>query len=191
MFGLISGLKKKEGQEELHKSNVVCKLCHLVLKYSSNTTNLRSHLARHHADIPQANVSVKQKHLAPNQLTMDSAFVCKLPSSSAHSKKITESVAVFISKDICPYSVVENDGFRHMLHTLEPSSQPANTSPKSRSRSCMKIKWGNLIRHRERAEMTKKKWAKRQLWWHKRSRRTVALRTTFLPPHQKDQGTPV
>jgi hypothetical protein len=35
-------------------------------------------------------------------------------------KRITLSVACFIAKDLRPYSVVENAGFRHLLKTIEP-----------------------------------------------------------------------
>lgn len=33
---------------------------------------------------------------------------------------ITKSIAVFIAKDMRPYSVMENEGFQHMINMLEP-----------------------------------------------------------------------
>ncbi|KAL7389832.1 hypothetical protein ABVT39_010551 [Epinephelus coioides] len=53
-------------------------------------------------------------------MQLDTSFLCKLPPSSARAQTITESVAIFICKDLRPYSVVENAGFQKMLHTLEP-----------------------------------------------------------------------
>lgn len=46
-----------------------------------------------------------------------------MSSNSEKAKKITNSVATFIAKDLCPYSVVVNQGFRAMLHTLDFSSR--------------------------------------------------------------------
>ena len=44
----------------------------------------------------------------------------KLPPNSKIAKKITEAIAYFISKDLQPYSVVENEGFQNLLSILEP-----------------------------------------------------------------------
>lgn len=52
------------------------------------------------------------------QRTLDQ--VAKLPPNSEKAKRITRSVAGFIAKDLRPYSVVENQGFRTMLQVLEP-----------------------------------------------------------------------
>ncbi|XP_017261968.1 E3 SUMO-protein ligase ZBED1-like [Kryptolebias marmoratus] len=105
----------KSGTQEVDKSKVVCKLCQRELKYCSNTTNLRNHLTRYHADALQKAQPVDSK-----QTQIDKSFISKLPSSSARAQKITKSVAVFICKDLRPYSVVENKGFKNMLKILEP-----------------------------------------------------------------------
>ena len=52
--------------------------------------------------------------------TIDNALKAKLPSASPRASSITKSIACFICKDLRPYSVVETEGFRRMLHTLEP-----------------------------------------------------------------------
>ena len=44
----------------------------------------------------------------------------KLPPNSERAKKITEAIAYFISKDLQPYSVVENEGVQNLLSILEP-----------------------------------------------------------------------
>lgn len=84
------------------------------MKYCGNTTNLRLKLARHHAEI----LPFKQppKRIEPNQTTLDNL----LPSTSCHAQRITESMVHFICKDLRPYSMVDNIGFRWMLHCLEP-----------------------------------------------------------------------
>lgn len=53
-------------------------------------------------------------------MQLDRSFLCKLPPNSARAQEITEPVAVFICKDLRPYSVVENSGFKKMVSTLEP-----------------------------------------------------------------------
>ncbi len=112
------GFPCKPGTQETDKSKVVvCKLCQAELKYNSNTTNLRNHLSRHHADALQQPAA---KPVDSKQTQLDKAFFYKLLPNSVRAQKITESVAVFICKDLRPYSVDENQGFKKMVHTLEP-----------------------------------------------------------------------
>ncbi|XP_045074059.1 E3 SUMO-protein ligase ZBED1-like [Coregonus clupeaformis] len=47
-------------------------------------------------------------------------FSQRLGQNSARAKNITATIAKFICKDMRPYSVVENPGFREMIQTLEP-----------------------------------------------------------------------
>lgn len=111
------GFLHKVGCAEIDKTHAVCKMCRARIKYSGNTTNLRAHLVRHHEDLPLAS---NAKRLNPSQLTLDKVQSPKLPPTSSRATKITQSVIYFICKDMRPLSVVENDGFRHMLTTLEP-----------------------------------------------------------------------
>ncbi len=52
--------------------------------------------------------------------SISSFFHAALASSLTRSKTITDAIALFICKDIQPYSVTENNGFRYLLHVLEP-----------------------------------------------------------------------
>lgn len=54
------------------------------------------------------------------QRTVEEVHFSKLPASSARANKITRSVLCFICKDMRPLSVVENEGFRNTMATLEP-----------------------------------------------------------------------
>lgn len=107
------GFKRFEDRDELDRTNAVCKLCRLEVKHSGNTTNLCNHLSRHHADT----ISAKP---AANQTALEKAFGVKFPSNSQRALSITEGVGIFISKDLSPYSVVENAGFRLLVKRLEP-----------------------------------------------------------------------
>lgn len=106
--------------KDLDRSCAVCKICFATVKYSGNTTNLRAHVTRNHegATLQQANVS--ERRVEATQRTIEDLHFSKLPASSARATKITRSVLCFIRKDMRPLSVVENEGFRNMMATLEP-----------------------------------------------------------------------
>uniref|UniRef100_A0A3Q1BI66 BED-type domain-containing protein n=1 Tax=Amphiprion ocellaris TaxID=80972 RepID=A0A3Q1BI66_AMPOC len=104
------GFKNHKDGKELEKSKAVCKICSVEVKYCRNTTNLRNHLTRHHPET----------QTAQKQMQLDKAFEVKLPANSPRAQKITKAVATYICKSIQPYCVVENDGFRCLMKTLEP-----------------------------------------------------------------------
>lgn len=117
------GFRYRQGTKEIDKSHAVCKMCNANVKYSKNTTNLRAHIMRHHSDVPlteQQQQTANGKRVDPLQLTLEQVHTSKLPPTSPRATKITQSVLYFICKDMRPLSVVENEGFRYMLKTLEP-----------------------------------------------------------------------
>lgn len=106
------GFKSYEDKDELDRTNAVCKLCRRDVPYSGNTTNLRNHIARHHGDLA--------KPASSSQTALEKAFGVKFPSNSMRALSITEGIGIFITKDLRPYSVVENAGFRLLMKRLEP-----------------------------------------------------------------------
>lgn len=54
------------------------------------------------------------------QLRLQVAFKTKLSRQSTHAEIITRAIGLFIAQDLWPYSIVENEGFRNMIHVLEP-----------------------------------------------------------------------
>uniref|UniRef100_A0A8C4S0T5 HAT C-terminal dimerisation domain-containing protein n=1 Tax=Erpetoichthys calabaricus TaxID=27687 RepID=A0A8C4S0T5_ERPCA len=87
------GFYNIDGKKEIDKTHV---------KYFGNTTNLRTHMARHHPE--DANeVQPKVRNIPGDQRTLHQC--CKLPTNSERAKKITQSIACFISKDLRPYSI--------------------------------------------------------------------------------------
>ncbi|XP_044127313.1 E3 SUMO-protein ligase ZBED1-like [Bufo gargarizans] len=60
------------------------------------------------------------KEMNPDQPRIDAMLQSTLPPNSEKVKRITKAVAAFIAKDLLPYSVVENSGFRYLLKTIEP-----------------------------------------------------------------------
>jgi len=102
----------------------ICRHCSSDVSYKTgNTTNMISHMKRHHSEIfgeesAQA-CSRKEKVQPKGQLSLFDCMKTKAPSKS-HSRAITQSIGKFIACDIRPVSFVENVGFMTMIKTLEP-----------------------------------------------------------------------
>lgn len=117
-------LKKEDGK--LDKTHAICKLCRAAFKYTGSTTNLSNHLARRHgvSDAHEASSGASTSKTdtsgQENGQKIQTFFQPQFSHDSARSKAITESIARFIAKDLRPYSVVENGGFRDLMKTVEP-----------------------------------------------------------------------
>ena len=104
---------------DLDMSYAVCRLCKCKVKYCTNTTNLHLLIARHHPEQRVLAAGAKEVTLRNSVLSqpkMSDAFKSKYPSTSAWAQKITEALLCFICKDLRPYSVVDNEGFRQLLN---------------------------------------------------------------------------
>lgn len=106
------GFRNDKETDELDKSKAICKAYQMEVKYCRNTTNLRNHMLRHHQDL------MSKSSTGPQQMKLEQTL--QLPANSARSVKITEEIAGFICKDMWPYSVVENEGFRRLMKVTEP-----------------------------------------------------------------------
>lgn len=117
--------------DALDKSLAVCRVCKAEIKYNGNTTNLSMHLLRRHgiasterktstSVVPEAAAAAVPKASSETASSLANIFTQKFGQNSPRAKAITASIARFICKDMRPYSVVENPGFREMIQTLEP-----------------------------------------------------------------------
>lgn len=107
-----------EGQRQVDKSRAVCRHCHTEIGYAAgNTTNLLTHLKRHH---PTVKIMATRRKSSVVQTQITSAFNKPLPKTSDRAKAITRGIGVYIASDLRPYSVVENSGFKYMFKILEP-----------------------------------------------------------------------
>lgn len=111
------GFYSNDDGSKLDKDFAICKNCLTKVRYTGNTTNLHSHLQHHHPELSQKPEPVS---LPPSQTSIGALLQAKLPFNSPRAKSITHGISVYICKDLRPYSVVENDGFRFMMRTLEP-----------------------------------------------------------------------
>ncbi|XP_071088069.1 E3 SUMO-protein ligase ZBED1-like [Haliotis cracherodii] len=131
----------RDGLRTVNKEETACRHCFTRVKYTSSTTNMSTHLRRHHSDIDiggskvpssiqgtQSHVVDFTKPLPGSQPNLHDVIKSKLPAASSRAGAITNSIGVFIALDMRPYSVVENVGFRRLVNTLEPRYQiPSRT----------------------------------------------------------------
>ena len=117
---------------------VVCRKCNCELKYSGGTTNMGTHLRRHHKltyddenqheNIPKpirptpSNINVR-KVSGSGQLRLADCFHRKLGFNSPRSKAISRQLGVFIAHDLRPYSIVKSPSFIKLVNLLEPGYQ--------------------------------------------------------------------
>ena len=122
--------------KKVNKECTVCKLCYAKMRYTGNTTNMSTHVRRHHpssteemsgahnmqnqADNGNTTSSTSLTKSVPGQMTVREAFKQKLPQTSARAQVITKRIGIFIATDLRPYSVVEQPGFKGLINELEP-----------------------------------------------------------------------
>ncbi len=84
---------------------------------------MQAHLRRHHLNIDISSTRKKPQ----KQETFPTDFRMKLQANSdrAQTINVAKSICVFmaLTLDMRPFSVVENDGFTHLLSVLEPRYQ--------------------------------------------------------------------
>lgn len=109
-----------DGKRLVDKNTTVCRKCNTMLNYvGGNTTNMNTHLRRHHPGVTTSGTRQKQQaaHLVQ---TLPESFRQPLAQDSKRAKEIDRAIATFIAVDMRPFSVVDNAGFQEMLRTLEP-----------------------------------------------------------------------
>ena len=102
-------VKKKE------EKKAQCKICGKQLAYHGGTSNLRDHLTNIHPVKYQGCSSTSTSIEGP----MDRMFKTKC-CSNARSKEITDKIVNMIVRDTRPIRIVECEGFRELIHCLEP-----------------------------------------------------------------------
>ena len=102
------------GERVTDKTNTICKHCKKKMPYTAaNTSTMQKHLQHHHSSLLTTAPATKT---LKGQTTLK-AFA-SLPPVSARATAITRDIGVFIAADMRPFSVVENVGFRRLLHTF-------------------------------------------------------------------------
>ncbi len=81
---------------------------------------MQAHLRRHHPNIDISGTRKKSQ----KQDTFPTAFRMKLQANSDRAQTITKAIGVFMALDMRPFSVVENDGFTHLLKICVGAKKP-------------------------------------------------------------------
>lgn len=99
------------------KSEIVhCKHCDATYKYNTATTQMMYHLNKVHPSLVGGGASCSQP-------IIKSALARTRSCDAQRAEKITQGICKFIEMDILPLSIVEGNGFRDLIHLLEPAYQ--------------------------------------------------------------------
>lgn len=114
-----------DGDRVVNKTKTVCRRCSATVNYvSGNTSNMLSHVRRHHPDMPITGTRRKKSV----QLRLPTVLQQPLDTNACRAKKITEAIGIYIASAMRPYSTIDEAGFRYLLHVLEPRyTPPAST----------------------------------------------------------------
>ena len=104
-----------------------CRLCKTDISHSGGMTNVWNHLRASHPVeyselIGAANSEAGARQVQQQTIERYSPGtrnVEKLPHNSSRAKKLTESVAEFIVRDLRPVSIVDGDGFLNLMEVAE------------------------------------------------------------------------
>ena len=119
----------KDNDKENDKA--VCKQCHeTVLASGGSTLNLSSHLYYHHlkeyASVVEAKNSKKKKEVLGSskmkqELTLPAAIeqTQPYPSGNKWAQEITNALSHFIVKEMMPFNIVEQPGFKKQMSRLD------------------------------------------------------------------------
>lgn len=110
-------VENRDGNRVVDKTQTICRKCFKKLtQVTGNTSNMSMHLQRHH---PEINLGARKKTPAQKS-TLPNLFQMKLLANSDRAQKITRGIGSFMSLGMSPFSVVENEGFKHLISVLEP-----------------------------------------------------------------------
>ena len=121
---------------EQNDAKAVCMVCKESVsrggskRKSYNTTNLRKHLEQHHMEKYKELVETEQREKSrkrtreevdKGQPRIDETLDARNPynPSSERYLAITRAVACMMISDFQPFSIVEDEGFRHLIRTLD------------------------------------------------------------------------
>ena len=113
-----------DGERDVKK--LPCKLCHQQLADGGGTTNLLSHLQAKHSE-EYKRCAPSQDRSTGRQTSLASVLQTCSPQRTA---AITDRIAEFVARDLCPLGVVDGAGFKQLMNYLEPGYKiPSPSTP--------------------------------------------------------------
>ena len=135
------------------KLTAPCNLCKQEFVYKDTTSNLLNHLNGQH---PAAETS------EPVRQTTLSLFVSSPKRSRSDNEKITQAITDMIISDFLPLSVVEGDGFRHLMNIVAPDynvpCRKTIRSPIERIHDAEKVRLVDSLKTVDAASITTNTW---------------------------------
>ena len=121
------GLEASADGKPVSTDRVICRLCETTVQAKgSSTTNLFTHLKKHHPLKHSELLQSTKKSSKPSTSTQAQPTITeameKARTYQRHSKKwqqLTDSVTYCLTKDMMPLYSVEKEGFRKMLHVFD------------------------------------------------------------------------
>ncbi|XP_061767894.1 E3 SUMO-protein ligase ZBED1-like [Nerophis ophidion] len=95
------------------KKTVSCKMCSMDLAWHGSTTSLREHLKRKHV------LSTHEENSRKKQASI-SDLVERKVCTPKHAAALTDAILNMLLTDMRPLSIVEDEGFRQIIHILNP-----------------------------------------------------------------------
>ena len=125
---------------DVTQKTVICKVCRkAVAAKSSSTTNLFHHLRTNHTKEYEEcqKLAAKEKPKSAkvtlpaaqhSQQTLADSINRKLPydKKSTRWRDVTNAITNYIAKEMVPIQVVEREGFKQLVNTLDPRSVHAS-----------------------------------------------------------------
>ncbi len=124
------GYRKSDAEQ----TTVICQICRkTVVTKSGNTSNLFHHLKHKHKPEYEESLKIREAMEAPTtsgprgkkiptQTKIARAFANCVPydKKSKRWNELTEAVVLCLAKDMLPLQTVEKEGFKRMIHKLDP-----------------------------------------------------------------------
>ena len=101
-----------------NQTSAKCKHCDATIRRHGNTTNLREHLIRRHSNVYQPTAST-----SAGSSSITSFFQKKIDPSGDKAKEITAHIANVCVKELHPFSIVKDAGFRALIKHAWPTYQ--------------------------------------------------------------------
>jgi hypothetical protein len=121
-------VKQHKLSKQIIDNVAVCVKCGVEVKCPGGTSNLTSHVRRHHPQLlcksQPGTESVKQTpEVKKSDGNLISFFGKKYGNNTERAKIITEKIARFLIKDLRPYCMVDSKGFRELLLCMDSRYQ--------------------------------------------------------------------
>lgn len=107
------------------KASTTAMLNHVKIKHTEESKDLENETLREISQNrePAASTSSSQSNATKIQQTLFESFTTKWDTTDSRAKEIHKAVAEMIAVDNQPISMLENNGFQRLIHTLKPKYQ--------------------------------------------------------------------